>query len=42
MKAIVTIGIAVMAVGSLSLASYFPDFGGFTLLTAAAIAVLKK
>jgi len=42
MKAIVTLGIALMAVGSLPLLLISPIFGGFTLLTAAGIAVLRN
>jgi hypothetical protein len=42
MKAIVTVVIALMAVGSLPLLLISPIFGGFTLITAAAIAVVRN
>ena len=42
MKAILTLVIAVMAVGSIPLLLVSPVLGGFTLITAATIAVLKK
>ena len=42
MKAIVTVVIALMAVGSLPLLLISPILGGFTLITAAAIAVVRN
>jgi len=42
MKAILTLSIAVMAVGSIPLLLVSPLLGEFTLITAAVIAVLKK
>ena len=42
MKAIVTVVIALMAVGSLPLLLISPILGGITLITAAAIAVVRN